>query len=381
VNDAAVRTPRSYRIACAFFFFISGFGYSSWASRIPSIKQQLHLNEAQLGAVLFALPIGLMATMPLTGWLLRKFSSRSIMMIGAVFYNLVICLPGFTGYLWQLALVLLMFGSARNLLNIATNAQGVEVQALHSKSIMTSFHGIWSLAGFSGAALGYFMVKFNVAPGYHLLGVSIVLLILSIYAYPKNLHQEPSREVKPLFSLPDKTLMRFAFITFASMACENTMYDWSSIYFQNAIHGSKAAATAAFVIYMVAMTTGRFLGDKMVTRYGINRLLNYSGICIFIGLMLAVLFPYEVTVDLGFIFVGFGVCCIVPLVYSLAGRSKTMSSATALASVSTIGYLGFLIVPPFVGFVAQLAGLRWSFGAIALLGGMVVWLVRGIKEE
>ena len=381
MNNVALRTPRSYRIACAFFFFISGFGYSSWASRIPSIKQQLHLNESQLGAVLFALPIGLMATMPLTGWLLRKFSSRSIMMIGAVFFNIVVCLPGFTAYLWQLAIVLLLFGSARNLFNLSVNAQGVGVQRLYPQSIMTTFHAVWSLAGFAGAAFGYFMVKANIAPSYHLLGISIAMLALSLYAFPKTLYEEPSREKKPLFSLPDKTLIKFSFITFASMACENTMYDWSGIYFQNAVHSTKSASTAAFVIYMVAMTTGRLLGDKLVTKYGIKTLLHYSGLCILIGFLLAVVFPFNVAACVGFIFIGLGVSCIVPLVFNLAGRSQTMSSASALAAVSTIGYFGFLIVPPFVGFVAQAAGLRWSFGIIAMLGGLVVWLVRGIKEE
>jgi MFS family permease len=142
-----------------------------------------------------------------------------------------------------------------------------------------------------------------------------------------------------------------------------------------------STATAAFVAYMVAMTTGRFVGDKLVVCTGIKALLNYSGWLIFCGLMLAVLLPYPITAGAGFMLVGLGVSCVVPLVFSIAGKSATLSSGAAIASISTIGYFGFLLVPPLVGYVAQAAGLRWSFGIIAMLGGLIVWMVSKIKEE
>lgn len=376
------RSPRQLRIANAIFFFISGFGYATWASRIPTIQRHLHLNEAQLGAVLFAMPIGLMVTLPITGRLLSSFSSKAIMLFGALFYSIVLGLIGFTDSIWQLVLVLFCFGSARNLLNISTNAQAVGVQALYDKSIMATFHGIWSLAGFAGAALGYLMVYCNIGPAYHLLAVSISLLIFSIWFFSGILYLEPiPQERKKIFSLPEKSLIKFSLICFASMACENTMYDWSGIYFEKVIHVSKTGATAGFVVYMIAMTLGRFVGDATVNKYGIKSLLKFSGIFIFSGLLMAVLFPFQLSAAFGFILVGLGVSCIVPMVFQMAGKSKTMSSGSALASISSIGYLGFLIVPPFIGFIAQAASLRWSFGIISLLGALVVWLVCTIGDD
>ncbi len=377
------KSPSKLRIATTVFFFMSGFGYSSWASRIPSIQQQLHLNEAQLGAVLFASPIGLMLTMPVTSWLLGRINSRKILFFGAVSFNLILSLPGFATKTWHLAAALFCFGSTRNLMNLSVNSQAVGVQKLYGTSIMTTFHGVWSLAGFAGAALGYFMVTYNVAPGFHLFAVSIILLILAFYFYSDTLDQEPVKHQnkKPAFSLPDKHLMKFAIICFGCMSCENTMYDWSVIYFQKTVHASKPGATAAFVIYMVCMTIGRLTGDKLVTRLGIKTLLRYSGWLIFAGLLLAVLLPYPVTAAAGFAMVGFGVSCIVPLVFSMAGKSKTMSSGQALASISTIGYMGFLMVPPLVGFIGHAANLRWSFAIIALLGGVIILMVSAIKEE
>jgi fucose permease len=281
-----------------------------------------------------------------------------------------------------LIVMLFCFGSARNLLTLSINTQAVAVQTLYSKSIMATFHGIWSLAGFAGAAGGYLMVYFNIFPAYHFFFASIALLVLTLFFIKDTLYQKPVKEPrKPVFSLPDKYLLNFSLICFACMACENTMYDWSALYFQKEVHTEKTTATAAFVIYMIAMTTGRFVGDKLVTRTGIKTVLKFSGAFIFCGLMLAVGLPYLFTATLGFILVGFGVSCVVPMVFSLAGRSKNMSSSSALASISTIGYLGFLLVPPLVGFIAHAASLRWSFGIIAVFGGMIVYLVSRIRED
>jgi MFS family permease len=340
------------------------------------MQNKLHLNEAQLGAVLFALPIGLMLTLPATGRLLGKFNSRSILFAGVLIFNAILGIAGFSVHTWQLVLILFCFGSARNLFNISLNAQAVSVQKLFNRSIMTTFHGIWSLAGFAGAGLGYLMVQYNVYTSYHLLFVSIGMTITAILAYPHLLYDKPtvSAEKKPWFSLPDKHLLKFSLICFASMACENTMYDWSGIYFRKAVGTSKATATAAFAVYMIAMTLGRFAGDKVVGKVGIRNLLKYSGLLIFAGLLLAALVPVSLVAGIGFVFVGLGVSCIVPLVFSMAGQSKTMSSGPALAAISTVGYLGFLIVPPLVGFVAQWSNLQWSFGIIGCLGALIMVL-------
>lgn len=172
-------SPKGYRLATTVFFFVSGFGYSSWASRIPAIKAQLNLSEAEFGAVLFAFPIGLMLTMPFTGRILNLFSSRYCMLLGAIMFNIVLALPGFAGFVWQLVIILLIFGGSRNILNLSMNAQALEVQRLYPKSIMTTFHAIWSLAGFAGAGLGYVMVTQNIDPSHHLLGISVAMLAIT----------------------------------------------------------------------------------------------------------------------------------------------------------------------------------------------------------
>jgi MFS family permease len=369
------------RRANAVYFFISGFGYSSWTSRIPGIKESLKLNDAHFGTLLFMMPLGLILTMPFTGKMLDHFKSRTIMLIGAMVYNFVLACIGFSEYTWVLGIALFLFGSSRNVMNLSMNAQAIGVQALYKRSIMSSFHAVWSMAGFAGAAFGYLMVAKNIIPAWHLLGVSLFLSSLTLYYYKDALDQRPDHSVKrSIFALPPKNMLIFSLICFSSMACENTMYDWSGIYIRQVLHGTKAIATIAFVIYMVAMTTGRFLGDYMADRFGIRRVLASSGILIFSGFMVTILSPYIFLVLIGYVLTGFGVSCVVPFVFSLAGKIPMSNPGAALASISSLGYLGFLVVPPMIGYVAQASSLRVSFAIIAILGLFMIRLSSRISK-
>ncbi|MBS1565622.1 MAG: MFS transporter [Bacteroidetes bacterium] len=371
---------RTARIATATFFFISGITYASWASRIPTIQQQLHLDEAQLGAVLFALPAGLMCMLPLTGILLRRFSSRHTMVVGAILFTAMLALLGFATQVWQIVVVLFCFGASRNLFNISLNAQSLGVQALYDRYIIASFHGIWSIAGSAGAAIGTLAVSQDIHTSWHFVLVCIPLLLLMFFSYPRTLHQLPApHERKEKFSF-DRGLLIWGLTCFAAMSCEGTMIDWSAIYFKTAVNASGKAATWGFVIYMTAMTIGRFTGDRLANHFGIKKMLQYSGLLIGSGLLIASLLPYGISAGIGFIMTGFGVSCVVPLVFTMAGKSKTMSSGPAIAAVSTIGYIGFLLVPPIVGFIAKASSLRWSFAFIAVFGILITAFVSRTDE-
>jgi MFS family permease len=368
------------RRANAVYFFISGFGYSSWTSRIPGIKESLKLNDAHFGTILFMMPVGLILTMPFTGKLLDHYKSRTILLIGAMIYNVVLAFLGFSSYTWVLGIVLFFFGSSRNLMNLSMNAQAIGVQALYTRSIMSSFHAVWSMAGFAGAALGYLMVTLNILPAWHLLGVSLLLSAITLFYYGDTLNQKPDHNHKrSMFSLPPKGMLVFSLICFTSMACENTMYDWSGIYIRQVLHGSKATATIAFVVYMVAMTSGRLLGDRMADRFGIQRVLAASGILITSGFTIIVLSSFIPITLTGYLLTGFGVSCVVPFVFSLAGKIPMSNPGAALASISSLGYLGFLLIPPMIGYVAQASSLRISFALIAVMGLIMIKLSSRIK--
>lgn len=374
-------TPRSARLATAAFFFISGFSFSSWASRIPDIQRQLSLNKAQLGFYLFALPIGLVMTLPVTGYLLQRHSSRNIMMIGVLVFNLMLAMIGVVNQPWQLGLVLFCFGSSRNLMNISVNAQSVAVQALYNRSIITTFHGVWSLAGFAAAAVGAVMVDVKITPAWHFLVVAVLMTIMGFIAFPDSPHEPPKKQADTKrFIWPDRHLMKYGLISFAVMACEGTMYDWSNIFFQEAVHPPEKLIAAGYVIYMIAMSTGRFTGDRLVNRLGIPTMIRYSGILVLCGFLVSAVLPHTISASIGFMMIGFGVSCVVPLVLRMATMNTQLSSGSAIAAVSTVGYMGFLVVPPVVGFLAEGLGIRWAFAVMALFGVLITVLILQIKE-
>jgi MFS family permease len=361
-------SKKANRVAVAAFFFVAGLSFASWASRIPDIKNLLHLSDAALGGVLFALPVGSMVSLPLSGWLVAKYGSKRMVTIAALCYPLALIVIGLTGSVWQLVSILFLFGLLGNLCNISINTQAVGVESLYGRSIMATFHGIWSLAGFTGAAIGTLLVSKNFSPFLHfsLVCAGCLILVMAVQGYA--LQKDAGQAGQPIFAMPDNTLLKLGLIAFSSMVCEGTMFDWSGVYFQKVVAAPKELITLGYAAFMGTMATGRFVGDRIVTRFGQQRVLQGSGILITTGLLVAVIFPSIVSATIGFLLVGFGVSSVIPLVYSAAGRSKTMSPGVALAAVSTIGFLGFLLGPPVIGFIAQAFSLRWSFTLIALLG-------------
>ncbi|NCI47955.1 MFS transporter [Sediminibacterium soli] len=374
-------TPRAHRIAVSCFFFIVGLCFASWASRIPEIKTKLQLSDALLGSVLFAMPVGSMASMPFSGWLVARFGSKRIITFAAVIYPAVLILLGLAASFWQLVGVLFVFGFLGNMCNISVNTQAVGVESLYGRSIMASFHGLWSMAGFVGAAIGSLMVLLGITPPYHFMIIFMACLSVVLAVQKNAFSKDAGHADQPLFSKPDAALLKLGLIAFSCMACEGTMFDWSGVYFQYEVHAPKNLITLGYAAFMGTMATGRFIGDAVATRVGKQKVLQTSGVVIMAGLLTAVVFPSLVPATIGFLLVGFGVSSVVPLVYSAAGKSKKMSPGVALAAVSTIGFLGFLLGPPVIGFIAEASSLRWSFSLIALLGFGTTVLATFIKWD
>ena len=381
MNIALTTNTRIYRIAISIFFFVAGLTFASWASRIPDIKNQLGLSDAGLGAVLFALPVGQLLSLPLSAWLIKKFGSRRVLIAMALLYPLTLVWLGTVTAIWELATVLLIFGFWANSMNIAMNTQAVGLEKFYGRSIMASFHGLWSLAGFAGAIVGSLFVSAGFSPVIHFSLICLITAFLVVASYKYTLADAPDKSnSKSLFVKPGKQILILGLIAFCCMLCEGAMADWSGVYFQKVVQVSKSFTTLGFVAFTGSMASGRFVGDWMVTKFGVKRMLQISGYLISAGLLTAVLLPSIAGAITGFLLVGFGVSSVVPIVYGLAGKTTKMSAGAALAAVSTISFVGFLVGPPLIGFVAQLSSLRISFGLISLLGLLTVLLASKVKN-
>ncbi len=304
--------------------------------------------------------------LPLTGHLLGKYESRYGLMIGSFCYNVCLCLLGFVTNIWQLMLVLFFFGGSRNLMNIAVNAQSLGVQKLYPKSIITTFHGIWSITGFVGGALGGLMISHDISPAIHFEFVGIVCVALMVIFFRDTIRndvRQPEEGAKRvLFHFPKGRLLQLGVIAFCCMTCEGIMFDWSGIYFQKVVHVSKHNITTGYVAFMCAAAIARFSGDWFVNRLGTRKVLQVCSSFAFVGFLISIAFPYLISATIGFILVGIGISCIVPLIMAMAGKISGKSAGVAIASVSTVSYFGFLFGPPLIGYVAQAANLQWSFG-------------------
>jgi MFS family permease len=371
------------RIAVAVFFFCQGICFASWASRIPDIKTALHLSEAALGTILLGLPIGQFVTMPLSGRAVTRFGSKKVLRIAILLYAFALTNIGLVNAPWQLALCLFIFGVSGNLCNISVNTQGVNAEALYARPIMSSFHGVWSTAGFTGALTGLLMMKLHATPYIHFWIIAGIVMILSFIFSRYLLHTPTSRSAASFkrISMPHGLLLQLGIIGFCCLSCEGCMFDWSGVYFKQVVKAEGSMVSLGYASFMIMMATGRFVGDKLAQKFSRKKMVQVSGVLIFSGMMFAVLLPYLITATIGFLVVGFGVSTIVPLLYSTVGKADlNVSKGIAIATVSSIGFLGFLMGPPLIGYIAQLAGLQYSFMTIAFLGLGISVLISRVKE-
>ena len=366
------------RLSISGLFFLHGLVFSSWAVRIPAIQEMHGLSEAALGTLLIFKPIAALICMPFAARAVERFGSKRILLTGISLYGIVLVGLGLMPTPALFALNIFVFSFASNFVNISINTQAIALEKVYGRSVMGSLHGLWSLAGFVGGAFGALMIAFKILPWQHFLFIMVLGGLITMLAAP-NLIQEDKRietEKKKFFRLPEGPLLLLGAIAFFSLLCEGTMFDWSGIYFKKVVGAEGGWIGVGYTAFMVTMAGTRFLSDPLREKLGTQKILLYSGLLIFTGLMLSVLFPVLPVAIVGFFLVGCGVSSIIPLVYSLAGQTNIMTSSAAVTAVASFGYLGFLVGPPLIGWIAGVSSLRVSFLVIAVLGLGISWLSR-----
>jgi MFS family permease len=382
-REAKASYLKRIRFAVGTFYFGMGLSFATWASRIPDIKTALHLTEGDLGSILFALPMGQLIVMPFSGKMVTKFGSHRILVFSLIMYVLCLANLGLATTALQLSLGLFMFGLFGNLANIAVNTQGVYTEVLFKKTIMSSFHGMWSFAGFTGALVGLGMLALNLNPLHHFLIVGGIVVIMVAFNFKFLIRAKEKLkdkgQKKKLFTKPDSALLWLGVIGFCSMASEGVMFDWSGVYFKDIVAAPGPLVILGYTSFMIMMASGRFLGDGLINKFGRERVMQISGVMISGGLFTAVFLPYIIPCTIAFMLVGLGVATIVPTVYSMAGKNPTVPPGEALTIVSSVSFLGFLMGPPVIGHIAQNFGLQFSFAFIGVFGVLIAFMVSKIR--
>ena len=366
---------RPQRLALSTFFFLAGFSFSSWTSRIPTIAAALDLNEAELGSILFAMPVASMIGLPLSSWLVTRFETRIPLTVGFILNALCLTLIGFANSPTFLVTALVLYALCTRVLNIAINTQSINLQNLYGRKINGSFHGLWSTGGIVGVGFTTLLVSLKVTIVPHLLMVTGITTLAAIIAYRYLLRNDKATSGNKLsFKKPEPFILYLGLLAFFAMVCEGGMFDWSGIYFQQVI--KEEIFTAGYLTFMVFMATSRFISDRIIDKIGMANAYIMSSVFIFSGILLAILFPSFWPAMIGFSLVGFGTAAVIPLTYTLAGTSKTYSPGMAVSLIATFGIVGMLLGPPMIGYLAHAFNLKISFIAFAVSGFMLIPISR-----
>jgi len=359
------------RIFLSVFFFVSGVCFSSWASRIPTIKTFFGYNEAELGTILLFMPLSSLIGLPVSGWLIARYDSRIPMSFAFIVLALALLSIGFATTGFVLITSLCVFAFSMRVLNISMNTQAIALQKLFDRKINGSFHGLWSTGGIVGVGFSTLMVALNVSISNHLLMVAVATLVTTFFSYRFLLQNDRAKSGnKLILGKPDPYIAYLGLLVFFAGICEGGMFDWSGIYFKEVV--KVEIFTWGYLTYMICMALSRFASDRFVEKIGMANTYVFSSSLIFFGILLAIVYPTFWASMIGFCLTGFGTAAIIPMTFTLASGSKKYSPGMAISLIATYGIVGMFIGPPLVGYLAHAFNLRVSFLLFALSGAMFV---------
>lgn len=366
------------KLAIQVVFLICGLGVGSWAPLIPYAKDRLQLNDANLGLLLLFLGGGAITTMPLTGWFVPKFGTRTAITVSAIV--IATCLPvlTITTAYSSMAITLFIFGAAIGVIDVAMNSQAVLVQQMLGKQVMSSLHGLFSVGGLLGPIVIAGLVKAGTSPlaAAGLMGAFLLTAMLSQYTFLLG----AASEKKPVPHAADnihskkttnywlkRPVLYLGILCFAMFLAEGAMLDWSAVFLRDNKSVDEAITGSGYAAFSLAMAIMRLFGDGIVTKFSSRLVVMYGSIITFSGFGIAILSPWLALTLAGFALVGIGAANIVPIFFSDAGSIKNIPGSAALTVVTALGYTGQLAGPAALGFIAHHANLPIALGVNAVL--------------
>lgn len=360
-------TLRPAYAGTAAIFALAGFLFGSWAARIPDIKEAYALDDATLGLLLLCIAIGALAAMPLSGPLTARFGSRPVIGVAAVGAGIGLPIVTVVADIGILAAVLFAFGALIGALDIAMNVQASFVERKSGRRIMAGLHGMFSIGGMAGALLGGLAASAGVDVMVHFVAVDLLSLVVVGLAVRVLAPGDGEAGEAPSLSLPRRELLPLGLMAFTVLLTEGAVTDWSAVYLTTDLDASPVAAAAGYAAFSLTMALGRFTGDRLTDRFGPDHLLRAGAVLSGLGLLAAIGPGGVVAAIVGFGLVGLGLSCLFPILVSAATRIGRTSAGSAIAGVASVGYLGFLLGPPAIGFISSQLGLAAAFGLLILL--------------
>jgi fucose permease len=365
-------------------FMALGVLAGTWGAHITSVKARYALSDATLSLVLLAAAVGAVLSLFIAGRIIGRFGVRNVAVFAALLMSLLLAVVLEFPSVVALLPVMLIFGGSSSLFDVAINTEGSELESLGGRAIMSNLHGMFSVGGMTGAAIASYMLDLGVAPRLQLFaacgGIAIVAFIASRGMLEARAARGDEGE-KAHFAWPKGLLLIIGLLIFAGMTAEGVMYDWSVLYLEQDVGMPQAQAALGYAAFSAAMGLARFGGDFLRARYSDQLLLRF-GASVATAAMAAVLISASPRVAfIGFVLVGAGLAPVAPILFNAATRVPGVSRAAAIASVTSIGYSGFIISPPLIGSIATATSLTTALGVVVLASGLLAYGARFVPQR
>jgi MFS family permease len=368
------RDPRHARVAVFYVFFAHGALFASWAARLPALREELALSEAELGIALLGLTLGAIAGLPLAGWLVSREGSRRTVAQGLPVLALLLPCLALAPSLVLLVLAAAAFGIAGGAVDVAMNAHGFAVERLYERPILASFHAGFSLGGLAGAGAAALAAAGGVEPLAHFVAAAAALGAGGLLAARALLPAEADRPEKPVrFARPPRRLLPLALLAFCGLFGEAAVEGWSAVYLADELGAAAGTAALGIAVFSIAMATGRLTGDRLTVKLGPVTLTRAGGVAASGGLALALAVGTPAVALIGLAVMGIGLATLVPIAFRAAGSFPGLTPGQGIAALTTVGYGAFVASPPLIGVVADATSLSAALWIVVGLAALLVF--------
>lgn len=378
---------RRSQVAIGALFFVLGFQYATWVSRVPALKARLDLGEAQIGLLLMTCGVGAAVSFPLVAVLMRRFGSRLLSVLSALALGVILLALSVVPNYPATLLVLFFDGVAVGALNVAMNAQGAALEARFERTTMSRLHATFSAGSLLAALLASGVTSATGTLAVHFGLAAALLAVLVLAARPGLLADGPAgagaedaasaeaaeaaepeaKKRRRSFALPTAATLWMGLAMVFGTVTEGAMNDWSALYLKDYVRADAGLAPMGIAVVSVMMVCARIFADGWRTRFGDGRIVRTGSLLAGLGLALALAVGGVVPTLLGFACVGLGVAAVTPCVYVAAARQ----GADALSLVAAMGTTGLLAGPAVIGFIAGATSLLWGMAAVAASAAVV----------
>ncbi|WP_416173081.1 MFS transporter [Cryobacterium sp. 5B3] len=374
-------------MAVGVLFFTNGAIFANLLPRYPEIKVDLGLTNAEFGLAVAAYPLGALIAGLTAGMLVRRFRSSRVAIIATVFTAIGILLAGVAPAWFPLAAGLFLAGAMDSITDVAQNSHALRVQRLYKRSILNSFHAVWSIGAVSGGALGSLAAGLGIPLAVHLTLSAVLFSLLAVLSYrmllsgpepdearaasaPAGVQTRTGRAVGVLAKYA--VLLALVLIAASGAIVEDAGSSWSAIYLSVDLGASAFVAGLGFIALQGMQFIGRMLGDRLVDRFGQRAVARTGGVIVCVGMGSALLIPSIPGTVVGFGLAGLGVATLIPAAMHAADELPGFRPGSGLTILAWLLRVGFLVSPPVVGAIADASSLRLGLLVVPLAGVLAV---------